>query len=202
MRTESQNHGFLFEEQIKKRINEFLELVEDINYTNKWDIPPVSVKSFKFDPNKDNNRIYFGSIENIFKIMDGFFLALIGYEQVGVVKKVVFSDFIFINSLDLFDLKGSLSLEELKDLSEKLKSFKEGYHAEAREWYKSIKHLYDQKTKFQINFKVDSKTQRRIQCSLTLEELYEHLGYTVSTENRLSIQDVLSTARERNPKSK
>ncbi len=81
MKSESQAHGFLFEEQIKKNVNKYLDLVT-INYTNKWDIPPVSVKSFKFDINKKNNRIYFGSIENMYKIYDGFFLALIGYEQV------------------------------------------------------------------------------------------------------------------------
>ncbi|KAB7884296.1 hypothetical protein [Poseidonibacter ostreae] len=195
--TESQSHGFLFEEQVKQGISKYLDSVT-INYTNKWDIPPISVKSFKFDISKSNNRVYFGSIENMFKIQDGFFLALIGYEQKGRVKEVVFSDFIFIEVKDLQNLKGELELKELEMLSTKIKSFKEGFHEEAREWYKSILPEYSMKTSFQINFKVDSKKQRRIQCSLTIEELYKKLKRELILVNKLNINNIDSNPRERN----
>lgn len=194
---ESQSHGFLFEEQVKSNISEYLNSIT-INYTNKWDIPPVSVKSFKYDISKENNRIYFGSIENIYKIQDGFFLALIGYEQQGDIKKVVFSDFIFIDVKSLTKLKGSLTLNEIEELSTKLKSFKEGFHKEAREWYKDVLPEYKPKSEFQINFKVDSKTQRRIQCSLSVEELYKSMKIDLLKENKLNINDLDSRPRERN----
>lgn len=194
---ESQSHGFFFEEQIKKNISEYLSSVT-INYTNKWDIPPVSVKSFKFDKTKTNNRIYFGSVENIYKIQDGFFLALIGYEQDGEIKRVVFSDFIFIDTIKFNSLRGELTLGELEMLSEKIKSFKVGFHNEAREWYKSVLPNFASKTQFQINFKVDSKTQRRIQCSLTVEQLYESLKVELNKNNKLNISDLYSKPRERN----
>lgn len=194
---ESQSHGFLFEEQVKSNISEYLSLIT-INYTNKWDIPPVSVKSFMYDISKENNRIYFGSIENIYKIQDGFFLALIGYEQQGDIKRVVFSDFIFIDVKSLTKLKGSLTLNEIEELSTKLKSFKEGFHNEAREWYKDVLPEYAPKSEFQINFKVDSKTQRRIQCSLSVEELYKSIKIDLLKENKLNINDLDSKPRERN----
>lgn len=197
MKSESQAHGFLFEEQIKKNINKYLDLVT-IKYTNKWDIPPVSVKSFKFDINKKNNRIYFGSIENMYKINDGFFLALIGYKQVKDKKQVVFSDFIFIPVSKLDNIRGNLKLSDIKELSSKLKSFKEGFHNEAREWYKTILPEYALKTKFQINFKVDSKKQRRIQCSLNVEELYQYLNIDIDPINKLRIKDINSLSRVRN----
>jgi len=197
MRTESQNHGFMFEEQVKNRINEFLELMKDIKYTNKWDIPPVSVKSFQFE----RNRIEFGSIENMFKIEESFFLVLIGYEQIKNIKKVVFSDIVYIKQEDLIKLKGLLSLEDIKKLNEVLTSYKKGDHASAQEWYKSILDIYQAKTKFQINFKVDSKTQRRIQCSLKLDQMYEMIKVEIEQDNRLNIEDIQSTQRQRNKKS-
>lgn len=199
MKTESQSHGFIFEEQVKSRINEYLNLIT-IKYTNKWDIPPVSVKSFKFDKTKSNNRVYFGSIENIFKINDGFFLALIGYEQKKSIKKVVFSDFIFIQASHFEELKGELTLNEIEELSNYLKTFKEGFHNKAREWYKSILPKYSDKSKFQINFKVDSKKQRRIQCSISIEELYDNLKQEFLINNKLEIKDIESSPRQRNLK--
>lgn len=194
---ESQSHGFLFEEQVKNNISVYLNSIT-INYTNKWDIPPVSVKSFKFDVSKENNRIYFGSIENIYKIHDGFFLALIGYEQQGNLKTVVFSDFIFIDAKSLDKLRGRLTLNEIEEFSTKLKSFKEGFHNEAREWYKNILPEYAHKSEFQINFKVDSKTQRRIQCSLTVEQLYKSMKIDLLKKNKLNIRELDSKPRERN----
>lgn len=180
----SQQHGFEFENQVKANFSNYLKLF-DIDYTEKWDIPPVSVKSFNFK----NGRIEFGSIENMFKIDSNFFLVLVGY-----------SDILLITKNHLVKMKGMLRLEELEKLSEILKSYKEGEHELAQEWYKSIKGQYEIKTMFQINFKVDSKKQRRIQCSMNIETLYRAVGIEPVIENKLCIADIESDARIRNKK--
>lgn len=191
----SQQHGFEFENQVKANFSNYLKLF-DIDYTEKWDIPPVSVKSFNFK----NGRIEFGSIENMFKIDSNFFLVLVGYEQDGNIKRVVYSDILLITKNHLVKMKGMLRLEELEKLSEILKSYKEGEHELAQEWYKSIKGQYEIKTMFQINFKVDSKKQRRIQCSMNIETLYRAVGIEPVIENKLCIADIESDARIRNKK--
>lgn len=189
----SQQHGFEFEKQVKDDFSVYLSLM-NIDYVDKWDIPPTSVKSFQFT----GNRIEFGSIENIFSINNNFFLVLIGWEQFNDIKKVVFSDVLLITQKQLTKMKGMLSITELKKLSDILRSYKKGEHEEAREWYKSIKESYEDKTLFNINFKVDSGTQRRIQCSLDLRKLYKILGTELVEENKLSIQSISSKQRKRN----
>jgi len=123
---------------------------------------------------------------------------LIGYKQDKNIKKVILSDFVSVSETQLKRLRGGLTLSEIEQLSEKLKSFPVGEHEAAREWYKSILHEYKDKTMFTINFKVDSKNQRRIQCSLSIENLYKVLGIELlSLSNKLNIKDIHSGQRLR-----
>lgn len=135
---ESQNHGFLFEKQIKNfKIKDILHNL-NISYTNKRDVQPISIKSFKFT----SNTIEFGSIERIFDIKDDFILILIGYEQQNNIKNVIFSDSIYIKNEELDLLKGTLLIEEIQYLNNEIKKFKIGEHENARNWAKE-QNLYD-----------------------------------------------------------
>jgi len=192
---EIQGHGFNFETQVKKRISEIIQGV-DIPYTEKWDIPPVSVKSFKMDPKRKIGKIFFGSAESIFENKDAFILVLIGYEQIGVQKVVIFSDAVLVTKKALSLLKGELSLDEIKNIGRKLKTFKKGEHKEARVWSELKRAEINKKSVFQINFKIDSKAQRRIQCSLYLDELYSALRKKIILENKLGIKSIFSKKRE------
>ena len=191
---ESQKHGFEFQQNVfQLKIETILENI-NINYTNKWDVPPISIKSFNFL----SQTIEFGSIERIFKNTEDFILVLIGYEQQSDVKSVIFSDCILITNQHLQQLKGSLAINAVNELNEKLKSFKIGLHEEARSFAKQQKQIYNKQTIFDIRFKIDSKNQRRIQCALNLKTLYKTIEKELKIENKLKLQNITSGVRKRN----
>ena len=197
---ESQKHGFDFENWV--RDNKLIEIYEvsktEVKYTNDWDIPPSSIKSFKYEV--ENPTIEFGSIERIFENKSSYLLVLIGYEQIGNIKKTKFSDVLYIQKEEMKSLKGKLDSNIITDLCNTIKTFKEGKHVEARKWATEQKAIYNNDTIYDIRFKIDSKTQRRIQCALKLKDIYEVLGKDLIIENKLNIPEIESSARIRNSK--
>lgn len=194
---ESQKHGFEFEGQIKElKIKQITELL-GVSYTSKWDVPPISVKSFKLS----SKTIEFGSIERVFENSEDFILVLVGWEQDGTEKEIAFSDCIFLEQKILNKLKGNLSIETIKGLNAKIKTFKVGEHEAARVWAKEQKTILNGNTLFDIRFKIDSSTQRRIQCALKLADLYEAVGKELVISNKLDLVSINSVSRIRNKKS-
>ena len=69
-------------------------------------------------------------------------------------------------------LLGKISEKEITHFHEKLKTYKVGQHEAARTWAKQHKRLLKSKTGvIQLNPKIDTKNQRRLQCSITLLNL-------------------------------
>jgi hypothetical protein len=211
--SESQKHGFIFEELAKKSPllieyykNKFLVKnveIHETKYNGKWDSiiksdiedKSLSVKSFKYT--SPNTKIEFASISNIFNIQNDFILIIIGYEQEEDIKKVVLSDILHIQKEHLDIFKGKLDIEIVNDLCENITKFEQGEHLVAREWAKKQKELYNGNTMFDIRFKIDSKTQRRIQCALSIKDIYEVIGKEFSLENKLNIENIYSSKRKR-----
>lgn len=74
------------------------------------------------------------------------------------------------------DLLGDISEAEVEAFHEGLKAFGPGQHVEARIWARERKQSLEHKTGFvALNPKIDSKNQRRLQCSITLENLSSFL---------------------------
>ncbi len=190
---ESQKHGFEIEKDIiEHKIPLVYQMVkDDFVYNSKWDFPPLSVKTFKFE----SGILEFGSIERIFRSTDDFILVMCGHKQNGSFKEILFSDAVYVSNKVFKELKGTLTLEDIYYLNQTLKTFGEGKHKEAREWAKTAKEQYNHKTSFDIRFKIDSKTQRRIQCALKLEDLYRILGKDIIESNILKINNVKSEKR-------
>jgi tRNA A37 threonylcarbamoyladenosine biosynthesis protein TsaE len=107
----------------------------------------------------------------------------------------LFSDAVYVSNKVFKELKGDLTLEDIYYLNQTLRTFGAGKHQEAREWAKQAKEKYNNKTSFDIRFKIDSKNQRRIQCALKLEELYKMLDKNVDVVNRLNLNNVKSSKR-------
>lgn len=195
---ESQKHGFDFEKWIRlNKLNEIYNVSFDsVKYTNDWDIPPSSIKSFKYE--SENPTIEFGSIERVFKNQSSYILILIGYEQISDIKKPVFSDALYIQKEHIDKFKGNLDINILSFLSEEIKKFKIGEHESARKWALEQKKIYNDKTIYDIRFKIDSKSQRRIQCALKLNDIYSVLDKELVKFNKLEIPEIHSLPRERN----
>ena len=76
-------------------------------------------------------------------------------------------------------LYGELTFEEVSHFHETLKTFGLGEHAKARVWAKCEKKRLAPRTgAIQLNPKIDSKLQRRLQCSVALAKLVEACNRT------------------------
>jgi hypothetical protein len=118
---EVQKHGVIFEDWIKSILG-----VEKLatNYTQKWDIPgeiPMSVKCTGL-----RNALEFGSTVRIWEINKTFILVVGRWEQVGSKKFIRSIDEIKITPEILRKMRGSVSLNEIKDFDKKIKTFPAG----------------------------------------------------------------------------
>lgn len=162
--TEVQKHGFIFENWVKGILG-VKELA--FNYTQKWDIPretPISVKCMGL-----TNALEFGSAVRIWEINEIFTLVVGRWEQVGSKKLIRSIDEIDITPEILTKMRGNISLEEIKELDKKIKTFLAGKVGQqqgiefAKKWKSDRR---DRMGLLTITHKIDSKNQRRIQCNL------------------------------------
>ena len=171
---EVQNHGFVFEDWIKKilGVTHFA-----YNYTQKWDIfgiKPISVKFMGL-----TNALEFGSTVRIWEIEEPFNLVVGRWEQVGNKKIVRSIDEITITPSILKRMKGQIGLEEIQSFDKKIKKFPAGKRGQeegiafAKKWKNDRKDSIGLLT---ITHKIDSKNQRRIQCNLNYDNYVKLFG--------------------------
>lgn len=213
---QSQESGFKFENLIKSYI---FNLPEDINNTDLHDIPKeknifnknenISIKSTL------SNTIYCGDIINFYNYNfdEKNTIILIKYYQINRKKKIEKIYEIDYNK-DMFEiLFGNLPKQEIQTYIEKIKNIPKNINnEEAKKYFDYInerdilKNKYNQK--ILINPKVDSKLQRRVQCSIPnfYNLLKEFIIYESSIEkpNRIRNKEIplyiISGKRKRNIK--
>ncbi len=170
---EVQRHGFDFETWIKETFFTYIP----INYTEKWDVPselntstnvpdelrrlPVSIKTCKY-----GGSIGFGDAVRQFEISEDFLLIVGFWKQDGAHKNFIAVEGIKVtvedwrkNFLPLFE-------DDIKKLDSVIKNRSVDYW-EARKQAKEAKKVERFKSaQIVLNPKIDSKDQRRLQCSL------------------------------------
>ena len=114
--TEVQSHGFVFENWVKCVLG-----VEKLafNYTQKWDIPNEIPISVKFMGAK--NALEFGSALRIWEIAEPFTLVVGRWQQLKGKKIIKSVDEIDITLESLKEMRGGISLEELRSFDKKIK---------------------------------------------------------------------------------
>lgn len=170
---EVQRHGFDFENWVKA--NFFADF--DANYTQKWDVPaeanclakvpkefhrlPVSVKTCKF-----GSSVGFGDALRQYNNDEDFLLVVGFWKQAGNYKNFVAVEAAKIFASDWKNLFSPLDGADLALLDSIIKNA--GMHySDVRKMAKELKSSDKFKqTKIILNPKIDSKTQRRLQCSL------------------------------------
>ena len=168
---EVQLHGFDFENWIKRTF--FADFT--VSYSHKWDIPaefnnmeiipkefrhlPVSIKTCK-----NRSPIGFGDALRQFKNKEDFLLIVGFWEQSGANKNLVAVEAAKIAAQNWRNLFQPLTEENLKLLDSTIKN-KEAHYSEVRKAAKEIKNNFPL-SKMILNPKIDSKIQRRLQCSL------------------------------------
>ncbi|MEW6009641.1 MAG: hypothetical protein AB1629_08430 [Candidatus Omnitrophota bacterium] len=175
LRRERQQHGFKFEDWLKRT---FL----DIHYTSEWDIPqelnpnreggPISIKTAKW-----KGSVYFGDALRQFRINTDFTLIIGFWEAVGTKKRIVKIVEQYVPLREWHRLWNPFSEDDLIKLDSLIKDRKLSPD-------KARKRIKDELLKLKeanhwgiitLNPKIDLKTQRRLQCSLSFSNFFKEL---------------------------
>ena len=192
MMIEVQNHGFQFEKWVKEA---FFGGYSG-EYTQKWDVPaeqnegdavpedfrglPVSIKTARYgSPIGLGDAIRQREINVPFVMVAGFWEQKTAsekwFEDIGVAK---------FTEESWGTLWGGLDLSALHKIDEQVKN-PDLHYSEARKLAREWKGETAKVSKSQIviNPKIDSKSQRRIQCSLPFAVFWNSIGRPAHREN-------------------
>jgi hypothetical protein len=183
---EVQHHGLVFEEWID---DTFFEGYRPPSYTQKWDIPaaqnknhggvPVNPKATKYGTPVD-----LGDALRQFDIHEPFILALGFWEQIGDEKHFVNLVAARVEPEAWKKLWGTVTRADLERLDAVIKD-KSLTPEAARAAARKIKSAPPFTTAvIEVNPKIDSKTQRRLQCSLRFEDVFKHLAPGVDSRRQ------------------
>lgn len=175
---EVQQHGLVFEEWVR---DTFFDGYKPPSYTQKWDIPaaanqvhggvPVNPKAIKYGAPVD-----LGDALRQFDIAEPFILVVGFWRQEGDEKRFVNIVAPRIDPAAWRKLWGPITRADLARLDAVIKD-KSLTPEQARSAALKIKSAppFTQSV-IVVNPKIDSKTQRRLQCSLRFEDLFKHLA--------------------------
>jgi len=179
---EVQSHGFSFEKWVR---DSFFGGYRG-NYMQKWDVPPeenvseavsaewrnvpVSIKTAKY-----GSPIGLGDILRQRQISVPF-LMIAGFwrQRTSAEKWIEEIGVAYFSIATWAALWGRLSLDELRAIDSTIKDLRLPHtiaRAEARRWKQATAALAS--VTFVVNPKIDSKTQRRIQCSLPFRSFWK-----------------------------
>jgi hypothetical protein len=191
----SQEFGFIIENVVRTSV---FDLPEKINDTKHYDIP---CQENKFDTTENisiktsgSNTICLGDCLRIFNSQQTT-LILIMYKQLNSERKI--TEIIEVNFNSEFKslLFGSTKKSEIEELNTFIKSIPNGQpSSEIKKTYKKLS-LQLKKGLLTFNPKVDSKNQRRLQCSISnfnkILEKYPQFIYSRSKDilRKIKIED-------------
>ena len=165
----SQNHCFILEEEIKEKVYGITK-DKKIAYTEVHDIPaelnkgvPVSIKT------TGSKTICFGDALRMFTNSNllNYECILVKYKQMEEEKQI--EEIIHLNLADSKKiLFGEIEYDEIKELDSLVKSIPAGKcNTELYNKFHTLKKQLNKKSGYiRFNPKVDSKNQRRLQCSM------------------------------------
>lgn len=175
---EVQQHGLAFEIWIR---DTFFDGYAPARYTQKWDIPananlrhggvPVNPKAAKY-----RTPVDLGDALRQYDIAEPFILVVGYWVQEGDEKRFVNIVAPRIEPETWRKLWGPVTRSDLEKLDAVIKDRSLGYR-EARKQAQAIKDAPPfTEAVIVVNPKIDSKGQRRLQCSLRSDDLFKHLA--------------------------
>ena len=191
--SESQGHGVIVEDitirsytgKSKKEYDELLKMLNLGGYTSKFDIVK-GVGGASFDASvkasKDGKTVECGDILRMYNATNyhEFTMIIWPFEQIGKEKKFyeVYEFYIDPSNHKIF--WEGLGEEELKDFDNYIKNIPRFNYSQLHKqiWTDRRQELYETfgKGLMSINPKIDSKKQRRTQCSFKIKKLQDIIG--------------------------
>lgn len=181
---EVQNHGVVFEQWVRET---FFDGFKPQSHTGKWDIPasantryggiPVNPKAIKY-----GSPIGLGDALRQYDIDEPFLLIVAYWQQEDEMKRFVKIVAVRLEPEQLRQLWGPVTREDLVRLDTLIKDRETDYRQvrEAARKMKNAPPFTD--AVIQVNPKIDSQGQRRLQCSLRFEDVFKHLVPDISPE--------------------
>jgi hypothetical protein len=177
-RREVQHHGYVFEKWVR---DAFFGGYIQPDYTQKWDIPkevnklhgglPCNMKAIKYGAPVD-----MGDALRQFRVNEPFILLVAFWRQEGDKKRIVNIIAPTVTPGMYRKLWEPITLESLKQLDAVVKDRKLDCKA-ARAAAQKIKSAPPfTRAIITVNPKIDEKSQRRLQCSLSFKNLFKHLA--------------------------
>ena len=181
---EVQSHGFHFEKWIK---DTFFEGYISSSYTDKWDIPkhqnknygnlPISIKTSKY-----GSPIGLGDAIRQFSIDEDFILIVGYWEQEGKNKKLVNVSACEIQIDTWRKLWDPIKYDDISKLDQLIKSYDQSY-LKIRKDAKALKAKSPYKDcNITLNPKIDSKSQRRLQCSIGFKLYFDKISTQTNSD--------------------
>jgi hypothetical protein len=175
---EVQQHGLVFEQWVR---DTFFDGYRPPNYTQKWDIPaaanrahggvPANPKATKYGAPVD-----LGDALRQFDIAEPFLLIVGFWQQEAETKRFVKIVAARVELAQWRALWGPVTRADLEKLDTIIKD-KSRTPEQARAAALKIKTAPPfTRSVIQVNPKIDSKTQRRLQCSIRFDDLFKHLA--------------------------
>lgn len=175
---EVQHHGLVFEKWVR---DTFFEGYEPPGYTQKWDIPaeintlhggyPVNPKAIKY-----KSPVGLGDALRQFDIDETFILVIGYWQQEEDVKRFVNIVAPVITPELQRSLWGDVTRADLERLDALIKDTSIHYK-EVRKQAQAMKRTHPFNTSIiTLNPKIDSRGQRRLQCSLSFTKVFKYLA--------------------------
>ena len=170
-------HGKYFEDCLKTQFDG--ASYYPISHTAAFDISehfdfekiPTSVKS------TNSKLVCMADARRIFKIKRTFRLLVCCYHQDMDFKKVKTIREYIITPEEMQSMKCGIDYTTVKKFHDSIRKYRVGQHYEARMFAKNyLNEHIDNSSLIKLNPKIDSKRQRRLQCSISLDVLDKHVA--------------------------
>lgn len=156
---------------------------------------PTNIKTTK------GNTVCMADAGRIFKLKGGGFrLLVLQYEQVKNHKRPIAIHEFYPTEKEWEALKRKIKPAQVSQFHDALKTFKKGEHSQARAFAKKRREEIEAMAKkgpsgeklpgFRLNPKIDSKSQRRLQCSVQLSHLIAMIKDQATYEREPGEKDV------------
>lgn len=175
---EVQRHGLVFEQWVR---DTFFEGYQPPGYTQRWDIPADANKnhgSMPVNPKlaKHGTAVDLGDAFRQFEIEEPFILVIGFWQQDGGHKRIVNLLAPQITPQRWRELWGPVTLADLRKLDELIKDRRRPVK-ELRKLARQMKNSPPfTEAVIQVNPKIGSDGQRRLQCSLRFSDVFKHLS--------------------------
>lgn len=190
--SDNQLHGKTYEDHLKSVFPGSAD--HERSLQSAWDIEaeydkiaklPTSIKTTKKAKAGSKTRVELADARKFWSIDESYRMLVAVYDQKGGMKQFHTLYEFLITKDEHQKILSPISFSEVEGFHNNLLSYGRGFHEQCRTFAKQKKLQLQSNAIVQLNPKIDSKTQRRLQCSIYLSSLVS----SVKTQTMYQVSD-------------